>query len=151
MRQLLFLPLLCYVGAARAQSAAPALFNTYTYTAYTVHDTISGEPPTQVCGVSGSLTLRPTGSYKKRLSIVGPQGPVHYKQNGTFRVSGDSILFTVSNNKPADVQRGTFRFDPATRRLNIVTRGLPNGTRGVYELVAAKPASLPETLDSQRR
>ena len=144
MRQILFL-LLCGAGAARAQTVSPAFYNTYAYTAYTVHDTTRGEPSKQVCGVSGSLTLRPTGTYKKRLSIVGPQGPVYFKQNGTFTVAGDSIRFDFIDKKAGEVQRGTFRFDPTRRQLHIVVRGHPNGSRGVYELVAAGPAVVPKS------
>lgn len=99
---------------------------------------------------SDSLTLRPAGSYQQRPSIVGPQGPVHRKQNGTFGVSNDSIRVTFGDDKRVDVQRGTFQFDPATRRLNIVTRSLPSGPRGIYGLVAAKPVALPETLGRRR-
>lgn len=152
MRYFLGLLLLgCCTGAVRAQSVSPLLYTTYTYTAYTVHDTTTGEPPTQVCGVGGSLTLHPTGTYKKRLSIVGPQGPVYFKQDGTFAVAGDSIRFSFTDRKGSDVQRGTYRFDPSTRRLTIVIRGYPNGNRGVYELDAAKPGASSKTTGESRR
>lgn len=151
MRYLLVVPLFCFFSSAVcAQSVSPLLYTTYTYTAYTVHDTTSGEPPIQVCGVGGSLTLQPTGTYKKRLSIVGPQGPVYFKQEGTFALVGDSISFRFTDRKGSDVQRGTYRFDPITRRFTIVILGFPNGNRGVYELVASKPKALPKTLRKNR-
>lgn len=151
MRYLLVVLLACLFGSAvRAQSVSPSLYTTFTYTAYTVHDTTSGEPPIQVCGVGGSLTLQPTGRYKKRLSIVGPQGPVYFKQEGTFTLIGDSIRFSFTDRKGSDVQLGTYRFDPITRHLIIVIRGYPNGNRGVYELDASKPAVPPDTSKQAR-
>ena len=54
----------------------PAFYTTYTYTAYTVVDLTTGEPPTQVAGVGGTLTLRADGTYAKRLSLLlGDSGP----------------------------------------------------------------------------
>jgi hypothetical protein len=41
------------------------------------------------------------------------------------------------------VQRGTYRFDPATRHLTITILGYPAGNKGVYELVAAEPTAAP--------
>lgn len=153
MRQYFVLLLFCYVRTAQAQTPnpLPLLYNTYKYTAYTVYDTTSGEPRTQVCGIGGSLKLHPTGTYKQRLNLVGPQGPVYFKQDGTFAIFGDSIRFIFSNRKGSDVQRGTYRFDAATRRLSIVIRGRPNGNRGVYELEEAEPAMLPHLFGKPRR
>ncbi|WP_310393474.1 hypothetical protein [Hymenobacter sp.] len=131
-------------GAARAQAAAlPSFYTTYNYTAYTVYDTGSDNPPTQVRGVGGSLTLRPAGTYEKRLSIMGPGGPRYFKQDGTFTLRGDSIRFAFTDLKGADVQRGTFRFNPATRGLTLTILGYPAGNRGVYELAAAGARPLP--------
>ncbi|MBO2007839.1 hypothetical protein [Hymenobacter negativus] len=128
-------------GTARAQTARPLpnFFTTYTYTAYTVYDTTSTDPPTVVRGVGGTLTLNSTGSYAKRLSIAGNNGPMLFKQDGTFTLTGDSIRFAFRDQKGADVQRGTFRFNPTTRQLIITILGYPAGNRGVYELVAPEP------------
>ena len=53
-----------------------AFYTTYTYTAYTVVDLTTGEPPTQVSGVGGTLALRADGTYSKRLSLLlGDSGP----------------------------------------------------------------------------
>ncbi len=131
---------------ARAQAAhqvLPSFFATYSYTGYTVYDSTSAGPPTAVRGVGGSLTLRPAGTYEKRLSIVTPNGPVHFNQDGTFTFSGDSIRFAFTDLKGPDVQRGTFRFDPATRHLTLTILGYPTGNRGVYELVEAEAPPKP--------
>jgi hypothetical protein len=140
------LPLALLAGCAVSQKAAappalPTLFNTYSYTGYTVYDSSSSEPPTEVRGVGGSLTLRPGGSYEKRLSIVVPSGPVYFNQDGRFTTAGDSIRFAFTDKKGSDVQRGTYRFDPATRHLTITILGYPAGNKGVYELVAAEPTA----------
>ena len=127
-----------------AQAAPPpTFFTTYNYTAYTVYDTTSPDPPTQVRGVGGSLTLRADGSYEKRLSIVGARGPLYFRQDGRFVLTGDSIRFAYTDLKGSDVQRGTFRFAPATRQLTLTILGYPAGNRGVYELVAAEPQAAP--------
>jgi hypothetical protein len=132
---------------AQAQTARPlpSFFGTYTYTAYTVHDTTSADPPTVVQGVGGTLTLNAAGTYAKRLSIAGNNGPMLFRQDGTFTLAGDSIRFAFRDQKGADVQRGTFRFNPATRHLIITILGYPAGNRGVYELVAAAPKPTPAT------
>ncbi|MBF9222423.1 hypothetical protein [Hymenobacter ruricola] len=135
------LPALLLPLAGRAQTSAPlpSFYNTYTYTAYTVYDTTSAEPPTRVSGVGGTLTLRADGRYEKRLSIVAAGSPHYFNQTGTYALAGDSIRFAFTDLKGADVQRGTFRFDPATQRLRITIEGYPAGNRGVYDLVAAAP------------
>jgi hypothetical protein len=128
-------------GPLRAQTepVLPTFYTTYTYTAYTVYDTTSAGPPTQVSGVGGTLTLRADGRYEKRLSIVASGKPYYFNQTGTYTLSGDSIQFAFSDLKGKDVQRGTFRFQPATQRLSIVIFGYPAGNRGEYELVAVPP------------
>ena len=125
--------------AQTAPVSAPAFYTTYRYTAYTVYDTTSLDPPTQVRGVGGTLMLRPAGTYEKRLTISGINGPMLFRQDGTFTLTGDSIRFAFHDQKGADVQRGTFHFAPATRHLSITILGYPAGNRGVYELVATEP------------
>ncbi|MGY3090315.1 hypothetical protein ACVWYF_003370 [Hymenobacter sp. UYAg731] len=136
--------LLAQLPAAQAQSqtapaSLPTFYTTYRYTAYTVYDTTSLDPPTRVSGVGGTLALRPAGTYEKRLTIPGNNGPMLFRQDGTFTLAGDSIRFAFHDQKGADVQRGTFRFEPATQHLTITILGYPDGNRGVYELVAAEP------------
>ncbi len=129
------------IGAhAQVAPAPPFPLGTYAYTAYTVHDTTSTDPPTVVQGVGGTLTLNADGTYAKRLSIAGNNGPMLFRQDGTFTLTGDSIRFAFRDQKGADVQRGTFRFDAAARRLRITILGYPTGNRGVYELLATSPA-----------
>ena len=115
-----------------------AFYTTYSYTAYTVYDHTTGEPPTVVQGVGGTLALRADGTYDKRLSLLlGSSGPRYFTQHGRFTTKGDSIYFKFSDLKGPDVQRGTFRYEPSTRRLTISIAGYPVGNKGVYELVAA--------------
>ena len=143
-----FALLLCSHFTVRAQTTPPlpSFYATYNYTAYTVYDNTSSEPPTEVRGVGGSLTLRPEGTYEKHLSIVAPSGPHYFNQTGRFTLTGDSIRFAFTDLKGADVQRGTFQFDPATRHLTLTIIGYPAGNKGVYELVAVapKPATAPQ-------
>jgi hypothetical protein len=119
-----------------------AFYTTYSYTAYTVYDHTTGDPPTEVQGVGGTLALRADGTYDKRLSLLlGSSGPRYFTQRGRFTTKGDSIYFKFSDLKGPDVQRGTFRYEPGTRRLTISIAGYPVGNKGVYELVAAPRAT----------
>ena len=147
----LLLPLLLPEIAWGQAIRPPAFFTTYTYTAYTVYDTTSTDPPTQVRGVGGTLLLTPAGTYEKRLSIVGARGPMYFRQTGTFTLNGDSIRFAFTDLKGADVQRGTFRFDPATRRLTLTILGYPSGNRGVYKLEAQEAPAVGPTKKARKR
>ena len=119
-----------------------AFYTTYNYTAYTVYDHTTGEPPTAVQGVGGTLALRADGTYDKRLSLlVGSSGPRYFTQRGRFTTKGDSIYFKFTDLKGPDVQRGTFRYEPSTRRLTISIAGYPVGNKGVYELTPAPRAA----------
>lgn len=139
---LLFVSFLSAVPLKAQTTPPPTFYTTYTYAAYTVYDTASAGPPTQVSGVGGTLTLRANGSYEKRMSIVAAGKPYYFNQTGTYTLAGDSIRFAFSDLKGPDVQRGTFRFQPATQRLSITIFGYPTGNRGVYELVAEPPKPL---------
>ncbi|GAC1376918.1 MAG: hypothetical protein NVSMB30_23000 [Hymenobacter sp.] len=131
------------VAGAQLDAPPPTFYTTYRYTAYTVYDNTATEPPTRVRGVGGSLTLRPAGTSEKRLSIAGPNGPMYFRQDGTFTLRGDSIRFAFSDLKGPDVQRGTFRFSPATQRLTLTIFGYPAGNKGVYELVVTDSTPAP--------
>jgi hypothetical protein len=123
-----------------APSPPASFYTTYTYTAYTVYDFTTGEPPTQVPGVGGTLALRADGTYDKRLSLLlGNSGPRFFTQHGKFTTKGDSIVFRFTDLKGSDVQRGTYRYDARTRRLSFTILGYPTGNKGVYELVATAP------------
>ena len=111
-----------------------SFYTTYVYTAYTVHDITSDEPPTPVRGVGGTLTLHPDGRYQKRLTIQMNQGLIPFHQDGQFTIKGDSIRFAFTDRKGPDVQQGTFRFIPETQALEITIIGYPSGNKGVYEL-----------------
>lgn len=125
---------------APAPTPPVTFYTTYTYTAYTVYDLTTGEPPTKVTGVGGTLTLRADGTYAKRLSLLlGDSGPRYFAQQGKFTTKGDSIVFRFTDLKGSDVQRGTYRYNAKTRRLSITIDGYPPGNKGVYELVATAP------------
>ena len=123
-----------------------AFYTTYSYTAYTVYDHTTGDPPTEVQGVGGTLALRADGTYDKRLTLlIGTSGPRYFTQHGRFTTKGDSIFFDFTDLKGHDVQRGTFRYAPETRQLSITLAGYPTGNKGVYELVAvAANSTLPK-------
>ena len=134
--------LLAASGEAQGQilPARPSLNTTYRYTAYTVYDSSSSDPPTAVSGVGGTLTLRPDSTYEKRLNIKGPNGLMYFRQDGRFTFRGDSIRFAFTDQKGPDVQHGTYRYQPGTGRLTVTILGYPAGNKGVYELVKAKPS-----------
>jgi len=128
--------------AAPAPAPPAAFYTTYSYTGYTVVDLTTGEPPTQVPGVGGTLTLRADGTYDKRLSLLmGDSGPRMFAQHGRFTTKGDSIVFRFADLKGPDVQRGTYHYLAKTHRLTITLNGYPRGNKGVYELVATAPAA----------
>ncbi|OGX88550.1 hypothetical protein BEN48_09185 [Hymenobacter glacialis] len=129
----------------------PSFYATYQYTSYTVYDNTSAAPPTAVRGVGGTLILRPNGTYEKHLSIVAPSGPHYFNQTGRFTLAGDSIRFAFTDLKGSDVQRGTFRFDPVTKRLTVSIIGYPSGNKGVYELVATEVNTTPAPKASRSK
>ncbi|MGI4832289.1 MAG: hypothetical protein ACRYFK_02395 [Janthinobacterium lividum] len=129
--------------AGLPQPAGPpvAFYTTYSYVGYTVYDFTEGQPPTAVPGVGGTLTLRADGSYSKRLSLLlGDSGPRYFSQQGRFSTLGDSIFFRFSDKNGPDVQRGTYQYEPTSRRLRINLAGYPRGNHGDYELRALPAA-----------
>ena len=128
--------------SAPAPGPPAAFYTTYSYTAYTVVDLTTDEPPTKVPGVGGTLALRADGTYDKRLSLLmGDSGPRFFTQHGRFTTTSDSIVFRFTDLKGSDVQRGTYRYNAKTRRLTITLLGYPPGNKGIYELVAAPLAA----------
>ena len=129
------------IARAQAKPPLPSFYSSYRYTDYTVFDTTSPGAPTTVRGVGGALLLRPNGTYEKHLSIVANGIPRYFNQTGRFTLAGDSIRFAFSDLKGADVQYGTFLYDPSTRHLTLTILGYPTGNKGVYELVATETAA----------
>lgn len=150
MSRFLLLALLATTAcvSTRPPGAGPApvvvanpLANTYNYTAYTVVDLTEAGPPTEVAGVGGTLTLRPDGSYAKRLTIMRPGSTaMSFNQDGRYTVSGDSIRFAFTDSKGADVQRGMYERGPQAGALTITILGYPTGNRGIYRLQAPPAA-----------
>ena len=142
-------------GQAQNAPALPSFYTSYSYTAYTVFDTTTPDAPTTVKGVGGTLLLRPNGTYEKHLSIGANGAPHYFNQTGRFTLAGDSIRFAFTDLKGSDIQRGTFRFDPASRHLTLTILGYPTGNKGVYELVAqpervSAPAPAPRLPKSRK-
>ena len=131
------LPALSGPVAGQVPAAAlPPLAGTYCYTSYTVFDAESPNEPTAVRGVDGTLTLRPDGTYAKRLSLALGTRTIPFTQDGTYTLAGDSIRFAFRDQQGSDVQRGTARLDSAGRHLTLTILGYPAGNQGVYELEA---------------
>ena len=130
------LPAVSNPTAAQPAAARQPLAGTYRYTAYTVFDAESPNEPTAVRGVGGTLTLRPDGSYAKRLSLALGTRTIPFSQDGTYALAGDSICFTFRDQKGPDAQRGTARLDSVGRHLTLTILGYPAGNQGVYELEA---------------
>jgi hypothetical protein len=118
-----------------------SFYNTYAYRSYTIFSSEEPEPIVSD-GVGGTLTLQPQGSYQKRLRLAGPEGPMEFRQDGQFTLSGDQISFsyTDSQGKPK-TDRGAFRFDPQTGALTVTIEAYPAGSRGVYTLEAQRSAA----------
>ncbi len=129
-------------GQCLAQAGPPPA--TYAYAAYTVLDRTTPGPDslTAVPNVGGSLRLNADGTYHKSLSIVFPAGPRYFAQTGRVSFPApDSIVFAFSDLKGPDVQRGTYRYEPATGRLRINLAGYPPGNEGRYELFEVRQGS----------
>ena len=138
------------LAAAQAPGTPRPLAGSYRYTAYTVFDTESPNEPTAVRGVGGTLTLRPDGTYAKRLSLALGTRTIPFSQDGTYALAGDSIRFAFRDQKGPDVQRGTARLDSVGQHLTLAILGYPAGNQGVYELEAlpAAPATEPAVAPS---
>ena len=155
------LPAFARPAAAQVPPAPLRVPGTYRYTAYTVFDAESPNEPTAVRGVGGTLTLRPDGTYAKRLGLALGTRTIPFSQDGTYTLAGDSIRFAFRDQKGPDVQRGTARLDSAGRHLTLTILGYPAGNQGVYELEAvpaaaiaappASPAPLPRSVPRKKR
>ena len=132
------------LAPAQAPTQPPAQappFGYYRYTAYTVLDRSAPGPDslTVVPNVGGTLLLAGNGSYSKILTIEFPAGLRSFEQTGRVTFAApDSIAFAFTDAKGPDVQRGTYRYDPATGRLAIRLAGYPPGNEGRYELTDSR-------------
>jgi hypothetical protein len=139
---LLLLALLLGSSGAQAQCAAapipkvaPSFFSTYTYLSYTIQDKATSAEPMAARGVGGTLTLRPDGTFQKRLTLAGNGGTMSFDQDGRFTFAGDQIKFTYTDKKgQSRTDQGTFRLKPAARLLTLTLIGYPAGNKGIYTL-----------------
>ncbi|MBT2556687.1 hypothetical protein J7E24_02745 [Hymenobacter sp. ISL-91] len=113
---------------------APApFFGTYAYLSYTILDRESSPEPLPAQGVGGTLTLRPDGTYQKRLTLTANGGLMRFDQDGRYTFTSGRIRFTHTdkNGRPR-TDEGTFRL--AKDQLIIVVAGFPVGNQSTYTL-----------------
>lgn len=146
MKRLLLLLLIAAAAtgaplAGRAQSRpaqtrpAGAVFATYTYLTYAILDKGTSPRPLPAKGVGGTLTLRPDGTYQKRLTLAGNGTTQHFDQKGRFSLAPGRISFTHPDPNGTDrTDSGTFRL--AGKQLTIVLEGYPAGNQSIYTLRA---------------
>lgn len=122
-------------NAAPIPKVAPSFFSTYTYLSYTIQDKGTSAEPMAARGVGGTLTLRPDGTYQKRLTLAGNGTTMAFDQDGRFTFAGDQITFTYTDKKGQPrTDQGTFRLQPAARLLTLTLIAYPAGNKGVYTL-----------------
>lgn len=142
MNQLLLVLLLAAgpirVGAQSATSPVPAaapVYTTYTYLTYAILDKGTSPRPLPAKGVGGTLTLRPDGTYQKRLTLAGNGTTQHFDQEGHFSLTPGRIVFIhpdASGTSRTDA--GTFRL--TGKLLTITLEGYPAGNQSIYTLRA---------------
>lgn len=126
-------------GSAQSRQAqtqpAGAVYATYAYLTYAILDKGTSPKPLSAKGVGGTLTLRPDGTYQKRLLLAANGTTQHFDQEGRFSLTPGRITFTHPG------QSGTSRTDAGTFRLTgklltITLEGYPAGNQSIYTLRA---------------
>ncbi|QJX48029.1 hypothetical protein HMJ29_14210 [Hymenobacter taeanensis] len=138
---MLTLLLASYAGAVAQRApttiprVTPSFFSTYTYLSYSIQDKATSAEPMAAQGVGGTLTLRPDGTYQKRLKLAANGGTMSFDQDGRFTFTGDRITFSYTDKKGQPrTDQGTFRLQPAARLLTLTLIGYPAGNTGIYTL-----------------
>ncbi|GAB3237499.1 hypothetical protein GCM10027346_29130 [Hymenobacter seoulensis] len=112
---------------------APSFFTTYTYLTYAILDKGTSPTPMPAKGVGGTLTLRPDGTYQKRLTLAVNGGTMPFDQDGRFTFSGNRISFTYTDKKGQPrTDEGTFQLRNGLLSLTIL--GYPAGNQSLYTL-----------------
>ena len=143
MRFLLsFLSLLLVCSSATAQAQrttkyvarpAPSFFTTYEYLGYAILDKATSPDPLPARGVGGTLTLRPDGTYQKRLTLAMNGSTMPFNQDGRFTFTGNRISFSYTDKKgEARTDEGTFQLRNGV--LTITLQGYPASNQSVYTL-----------------
>ncbi|WP_426491569.1 hypothetical protein [Hymenobacter sp. 102] len=128
------LAVLTYQAAFGQARVSPSFFTTYTYQSYAILDKASSPTPLAAKGVSGTLQLRPDGTYQKRLTLAGNGTTMRFDQDGRFTFAADSIRFSYRKNGQPRTDRGTFRLRNGL--LTITITGFPAGNQSIYTLRA---------------
>ena len=116
-----------------AQAAPVSFFGTYAYQSYTILNRETSPEPLPAQGVGGALTLRPDGSYQKRLTLTVNGGPMRFDQDGRYTFTPGRISFThTDKNGRTRTDEGTFRLEKGL--LTIVVAGFPAGNQSTYTL-----------------
>ncbi|MBG8555970.1 hypothetical protein [Hymenobacter guriensis] len=131
------LAVLFLVSQARAQQAPTrpksGFYTTYEYLTYAILDQSAGPEPVAAQGVGGTLTLRPDGTYQKRLTLAANGTTLHFDQDGRFAFTADHITFTYTDSKGQPrTDEGTFMLRSGL--LTLTMQGYPAGNQGIYTL-----------------
>ncbi|RSK43473.1 hypothetical protein [Hymenobacter perfusus] len=114
---------------------AGAVYTTYTYLTYAILDKGTSPKPLAAKGVGGTLTLRPDGTYQKRLLLAANGTTQHFDQEGRFSLTPGRITLTHSDpNGTNRTDAGTFRL--TGKLLTITLEGYPAGNQSIYTLRA---------------
>ncbi|MDO7845840.1 hypothetical protein Q5H92_05690 [Hymenobacter sp. M29] len=132
-----------------AASGLPTkFFTTYTYTVYLVYAPKYSPKPSNTRGVGGTLTLGPSGSYEKKLTIPGPYGRNHFDETGRYTLNGKNIqlTYTDSHGKPV-TYGGTFNYSEPAQALSMVLNQEADGGREVFGLVVKGSEDVKRTFN----
>lgn len=132
-----FLALLLCASGVQAQQAPASpkagFYTTYDYLTYAIKDLSNGSEPMLAKGVGGTLTLRPDGTYQKRLTLAANGTQMRFDQDGRFVFAADRITFTYTDSKGQPrTDQGTFVLRNGL--LTLTLQGYPAGNQGIYTL-----------------
>ncbi|MCR5889373.1 hypothetical protein LRS06_16680 [Hymenobacter sp. J193] len=132
-----FLALLLFASQTHAQQAPASpkagFYTTYEYLTYAILDQSAGPEPVAAQGVGGTLTLRPNGTYQKRLTLAANGTTLHFDQDGRFAFTADHITFIYTDSKGQPrTDEGTFVLRNGL--LTLTMQGFPAGNQGIYTL-----------------
>ncbi|MBX0290354.1 copper resistance protein NlpE [Hymenobacter sp. HSC-4F20] len=112
---------------------APSFFTTYSYLTYSILDRGTSPTPMPAKGVGGTLTLRPDGTYQKRLTLSANGGTMPFDQDGRYTFAGNRISFSYTDKKgQSRTDAGTFQLRNGL--LTLTMQGYPAGNQSIYTL-----------------
>ncbi|UPL50334.1 copper resistance protein NlpE [Hymenobacter sublimis] len=119
--------------ASSVPRLAPSFFTTYSYLSYTILDRGTSPVPMPAKGVGGTLTLRPDGTFQKRLTLAANGGTMRFDQDGRFTFAADRISFSYTDKK-GQPRTDQGRFQLRNGLLTLVMAGYPEGNQSTYTL-----------------